>query len=278
MARPHMDRAVLEDVELEYELRGTGEPVVLIHPGHFSDWFEPLMEELVALNRYRVLRYHRAGCQGSSRPAGPVSIAQSASHCASLLRHLGVGPAHVVGHSSSANVALQLAMDVSPAIATLALLEPALMQVPSARTSRGFVAAAIQSYRTGDRARAIDTFLCGTCGSEYRAVLDRVLPQSFDRAVADADTFFGQELPALQQWSFAAEHAARITQPVLAVIGELSMQMDPIWEERQNLLLSWFPSAEPCVLPGATHLLEVQNPRGMAEALHGFFCRHPLAS
>jgi pimeloyl-ACP methyl ester carboxylesterase len=276
MAERLLNRAVLDNLELEYELQGSGQPVVLIHPGHFSDWFEPLMDELLALDRYRVLRYHRAGCRGSSRLAGPTSIGQHAAHCASLLRHLGIERAHVVGHSSSAIVALQLAIDVPGVVGTLALLEPALMHVPAGHTSRAFVATAVQLYRSGDRSRAIDTFLRGVCGPEYRAVLDGVLPQSFDRAVADADMFFERELPALQQWSFTSEDAARITQPVLAVVGELSAQSDCIWEQRQQQLLSWFAHAEPSVLPDATHLLEVQNAGGMAEALQGFYRRHPL--
>lgn len=40
-----MDRAVLGDLELEFEMRGSGEPVVLIHAGHFADWFMPLFAE-----------------------------------------------------------------------------------------------------------------------------------------------------------------------------------------------------------------------------------------
>jgi len=40
--------------------------------------------------------------------------------------------------------------------------------------------------------------------------------------------------------------------------------------------LAWLPQAEPFILPGATHALQMQNPRGMAEALAGFFARHPL--
>jgi pimeloyl-ACP methyl ester carboxylesterase len=41
------------------------------------------------------------------------------------------------------------------------------------------------------------------------------------------------------------------------------------------MLLTWLPNAEPFVLPGATHLLHVENPRGMAERLAAFFARHP---
>jgi hypothetical protein len=42
---------------------------------------------------------------------------------------------------------------------------------------------------------------------------------------------------------------------------------------------TWLRNVEPFALPDATHLLHVQNPRGMAEGLAGSFARHPaLAS
>jgi pimeloyl-ACP methyl ester carboxylesterase len=273
-----MPRAALEDVELEYEVRGTGAPVVLIHPGHFADWFTPLLDEPALRDHYRVLWYHRVGCVGSSHIAGAVSLVQHAAHCRSLMRYVGIERAHVVGHSSSGNVALQLALDAPAAVHSLAVLEPALYAVPSAQTSRAFVGAAVQLYRTGDKAGAVDAFLRGVCGPGYRVVLDQALPGAFEQHVADADTFFGQELPALQQWSFTREDAQRIAQPVLAVIGAKSQELDCIWGERQDLLLSWLPNVAPFVLPDATHLLQVQNPRGMAEGLAAFFARHPLAA
>jgi pimeloyl-ACP methyl ester carboxylesterase len=272
-----LERAVFDGVELEYEERGAGEPVVLIHPGHFADWFAPLLDEPALMERYRVLTYHRVGCAGSSRVAGAVSFAQQAAHCRALMRHVGIERAHVVGHSSSALIALQLALDASDVVHSLALLEPAFMAVPSAQTSRAFVGTAIQLYRAGDKAGAVDTFLRGTCGPGYRAVLDRALPAAFDQHVADADTFFDQELPALQQWPFRREDAQRITQPVLAVIGAKSPEQGRIWVERQDVLLTWLPNVEPFVLPDATHLLEVENPHGLAEGLAAFFARHPLS-
>jgi pimeloyl-ACP methyl ester carboxylesterase len=277
MKQQRMERAALEGIELEYEVRGAGEPVVLIHPGHFADWFAPVLAEPALTEHYRVLRYHRVGCAGSSHIASPVSLAQHAAHCRALMRHLGIARAHIVGHSSSGNVALQLALDAPDAVHSLAILEPALYAVPSIETSRRFVGTAVQLYRAGDKAGAIDTFLRGTCGSGYRAVLDHALPGAFEQHVADADTFFGQELPALQQWTFTQEDARRITQPVLAVIGAKSQKLDPIWRERQALLLSWLPNVEPFVLAEATHLLQVENARGMAEGLATFFGRHPLS-
>jgi pimeloyl-ACP methyl ester carboxylesterase len=272
-----MERAALDGIELEYEIRGAGEPVVLMHAGVCADFFKPLVEEPALADHYRLVRYHRVGYAGSSRLAGPVSIAQQAAHCRSLMRHLGIERAHLVGHSSSAMMALQLALDAPETVQTLALLDAA-RPAPPREAQMEFVKAvvqpALQRYGTSDKAGAVDMWMQGTCGPDYRAALEQALPDAFAQAVADADTFFGQELPAVQQWSFTQEEASRITQPVLAVLGALSR---PTFRERWELLLAWLPNVEPFVLPGATHLLHVENPHGMAEGRAAFFARHPLA-
>jgi pimeloyl-ACP methyl ester carboxylesterase len=278
MTRRHLDRAAVDGVELEYETRGAGEPIVVVHAGVFAEFSAPLMEQPALIERFRVVRYNRIGCGGSSRATGAVSVAEEAGHCRSLLHHLGIERAHIVGHSNSGNVGLQLALDAPDIVHSLALLEPALQAVPSQpERVKTFLAPAVAHYRAGDRAEALETFLRGTCGPDYRAVLDRALPGAFDEAVADAETFFGVQLPALQQWSFSREDAKRVAQPVLAVVGGRSQQTDPIWRERQELLLAWLPHVEPFVLPDTTHLMQVQNPRGVADCLAAFFSRHPIA-
>ena len=132
---------------------------------------------------------------------------------------------------------------------------------------------AVEAYRAGDRPRAVDMWMRGVAGDGWREAMDQVLPDAFDQAVADAPTFFEQELPAVLTWSFGEEDARRVTQPALAVMGGRSPEVSPVWAERQALLLSWLPNVEPFVLDGATHLLHVQNPRGMAEALAAFVSR-----
>ena len=177
---------------------------------------------------------------------------------------------------------MQLALDAPQQVQSLALLEPALpVGASSARmlsTRQAAMAPIGEAFRAGDKAGAVDAFMRMVAGPAYRAPLERVLPGAFERGVADADTFFAQELPALQQWRFEREQAGRITQPVLAVIGEKSPAVSAIWSERQQLMLDWLPNADGFVLEGATHLLHVQNARGMAERLAAFFARHPIAS
>lgn len=277
-----LNRAMFDGIELEYEVRGAGEPVVLVHAGIFADWFRPLLQEPALIGHYRVVSYHRIGYAGSSRVAGPVSIAQQAAHLRSLMRYLRIERAHIIGHSSGGNIALQLALDAPDMVHSLVLMEPALPVTAGGPermlATRAAMAPVFEAFRAGDRSGAIDLFMRGVSGPAYRATLEQVLPGAFDQAIADADTFFGQELPSVQQWSLKREDASRITQPVLAVVGERSKDVSPIWSERQEMLLNWLPNAEGFDLAGASHLLHVQNPQGMAEGLAAYFASHRISA
>jgi len=263
----------IDGLELEYELIGSGEPVVLIHWGLCASWARPLLAEPALADGFALLHYHRAGFAGSDGVPGPISLAEHAAHCARLMRRLGIERAHVVGHSSSADIALQLALDHPESVQSLVLMATARPVPPTedqAAFVREFVAPALLRYRDGDMAGAVDTFAQGVFGPGYRDSLDRGLPGAFAQAVADADAFFAQELPALQEWTFDEAEGRRVTQPALAVVGERSV---PTFLPRTELLLSWLPNVASFELPGASHLLHLENARGLSEALASFFGR-----
>jgi pimeloyl-ACP methyl ester carboxylesterase len=273
-----MNRARMSGREdLEYEIRGAGEPVVLVHGALIADAFAPLLAEPVLTGRHQLIPYHRRGYAGSTHSTGPSSIQQQAADCRALMRHLGLPRAHIVGHSYGGAIALQLALDAPEAVHSLTLLEPALLLiVPSAQQFMEALGPVVQMYEAGNTTGAVDSFLQAMVGPEYRSVLDRQVPGAFAQAVADADTFFGIELPALPQWSFTRADARRITQPVLAVLGGDSHTLWPGWVEVHQLVQTWLPQAEAFVLKGATHGLQMMDPKGMAEELARFFARHPL--
>jgi pimeloyl-ACP methyl ester carboxylesterase len=274
--QPMLQRAQLEDVELEYEVGGAdaGEPVLLIHAGVLADWFAPLMSQPALAERYQLIRYHRIGYAGSSRPSRPVSIQEQAVHARMLLEQ-GIQRAHIVGHSSSADIALQLALDAPEIVASLTLMEPARPDPPmAAQSSPQRLGPAFELFRSGDRAGAVDAFMQAATGHGYRPVVDAALPDAIAQAELDADTFFGVELPSLGSWSFTPEDGRRITQPVLLIRGANS---GPVFLERHELLSDWLPNVEPIVLPDASHLLHLENPEAFTEALTDFLSRHPFA-
>ena len=273
-----MQRAELDGISLEYEVRGRGEPVLLVHGALVADWFAPLMAEPSLTERYSLINHHRIGYGGSTHVDHPVSIADQAAYCRALLEHLGVECAHVVGHSSGANIALQLALDSPQRVRSLALLEIVLSEVPSAQEyAERNMAPVIHHYGAGEKAEATDAFLRGVGGEGYRAALDRALPSGYlEQAVADADPFFRTELPAVRQWRLAREDAERITQPMMAVLGGECDTVSTVFRERHELRLRMLPHAESFELAGVTHLTYVKDAQGMASRLAEFFRRHPI--
>ena len=140
-----MEIAAVNGVELEYEVVGRGEPVLLVSPV-LADGFVPLLTEPELADRYQLIRYHKRGWVGSTHTGGPVSVVDHATDAAALLDHLGVQRAHVAGHSSGGAVAAQLALDDPEIVETLMLLELSLLPVPSTEAFLEQAAPAFEAF------------------------------------------------------------------------------------------------------------------------------------
>lgn len=267
-----LKRAPVRGGELEYEVQGEGEPVLLIHGSHVAAAFRPFLTE-PSLADYRLLRYHRRGLAGSTGHDGAFSVPEQAADALALLRHLGVGRAHVVGHSYGAVTALQLALDAPDVVHSLVLLEPPLLMVPSAEAIGEALAPAIERYHSGDPAGAVEAFMGLIGGPGWTTHVDRAVPGGAEQARRDAATYFEVELPALERWEFDAERAGRISQPTLYALGGES---GPFAEEGAELARSWLSQVQELLVPGTNHLLPLQEPRFVAEGIAAFLGRHPL--
>jgi pimeloyl-ACP methyl ester carboxylesterase len=269
-----MQRADVRNANLDYELLGSGEPVLFIHGALVADGLRPLAQEESLAGRYQLILYHRRGVAGSDGVRPPYTLKDQAADARALLGELGFERAHVVGHSYGAAIALQLAADAPEALHTLALLEAPSVMVPSAAAVVQAVEPMGQRFASGDQAGAADDFLTAMGGTGYRDSLDRLLPGSFDQAVHDCGTFFTVEFPALGEWGFSADDATRIHAPVLRVVGEKTI---PWFVESDVLLSEWMPNSERSTVAGLGHFLQMQDPRPIAESLAGFFARHPMS-
>ena len=156
------------------------------------------------------------------------------------------------------------------------LLEPSLISVPSLGAFFTQVEPALEAYAGGDHAGALAIFMSAVSGLEWergRAVLEERVPGAVEQAIADADTFFGVELPAMTDWTFGAEQAARLDLPVLSVVGS---ETQPVWVEVAEFLRSALPQVDECTIDGAGHLLQIQRPEPVARGMAEFLDRHPI--
>ncbi len=87
-------------------------------------------------------------------------------------------------------------------------------------------------------------------------------------AVADLHTMFAVEPLARVNWKFTAREAAKIRVPVLSIVG---VDSAPIYHERHQMVLRFFPQAEALTIPQAAHGLQMMNPGAVAEGLASFF-------
>jgi pimeloyl-ACP methyl ester carboxylesterase len=265
----------VNDVELEYEVTGTGEPVLLISPV-LADGFLPLLSEPALADRYQLIRYHKRGWVGSTHTPAPVSIADHAADAAALLDQLGVPRAHIAGHSSGAAVAAQLALDRPETVHTLILLELSLFSLPSGEAFLDQARPAFEAHASGDHSGALAMFMSSVSGldwTECQALLEERIPGAVAQAVGDADTFFGIELPAVAEWTFDAEQAAAIHAPALSVLGK---ETQPLWVEVADFLRSSLPQVEELTIEGVGHLLHIQRPAPVARGLAEFLGRNAM--
>ncbi len=270
-----MEFLQVDDAQIEYEVRGQGEPVLFIHLAIFADGLaRPLLAAPELASRYRLIHYHRRGYVRSTAGAEQPTVALQAADAAALLKHLGVKAAHIVGHSIGGLIALQLTVDAPDLVHSLALLEPGLPMVPGAQDRLGALfRPMLDAYGAGDKRRAIEMLSDAILGPDWRVAVEQTVPGGIEQAMRDADATI-RELPPMQAWQFSPHQASTIHQPVLSVVG---LRTSPFMKAGRVLLHSWLPQTEDSD-PNTTHLLQMKDPEGVAHALADFFGRHPISA
>ena len=269
-----MERLAIDDIELEYQIQGRGEPVLLIAPAAFSDGLaRPLFGQTGLARKYQLIHYRRRGYIGSTRGQEALTIDRQAKDAAGLLRKLGVQRAHVAGHSYGGVIAVQLALHAPDLVHSVALLEPALRSGPAGKAHlEATVGPAREKYRAGDKRGFVRFFSERMFGSGWQPVVERTVPGAIDQAVGDADVFY-EEQPALTDWVFGPQQAAAIRQPVLSVLGLRSAE---VFQEGRVALHGWFPRIEDFDV-NSTHMLQLEDPGATANGLATFFGQYPIA-
>jgi 3-oxoadipate enol-lactonase len=261
---------------LEFEEGGVadGDAVLLVHAGTATA-YRALVEQPALADRYRLVRYHRRGYAGSDRFDGEVTIRGHVDDALALLDHLEISRAHVVGHSGSGVIALQLALDAPERVGSLVLEEPALASIrPEWQAMmHDVIARPVARARSGDERGAMDQWMRGI-SANWRAELTRTVPGGPQQTLDDTAAFFA-DVDAFDAWRFDHARVAELSVPVLYVVGADS----PVHAAAvMRAFRAIVAQTETAVIPAARHMLHTDQPEGVAVALDEFFARHRLAS
>jgi len=108
-------------VDLYYESHGRGEPLFLVPSTAFSgDVWRPFQVPVLSQSLNVVIHDPR-GCGRSTAARGVYTIDQMAGDVVTLMDHLGIRSAHVLGHSMGGRIALSVALNYPGRVKSLVM-------------------------------------------------------------------------------------------------------------------------------------------------------------
>jgi pimeloyl-ACP methyl ester carboxylesterase len=257
-------RATLKGVDYHYDVRGQGEPLLLLHGGlGSSDMFEPLLP-ILGQGR-QVIAVDLQGHGRSSLGNRPIRCEAIADDVAALLKRLGRAKVDVLGYSFGGCVGLRLAVQHPDLVRRLALVSTPFANdgwYAEMRAQQAQVSAAMAPMMK-------ETPMY----KSYVAVAPK--PDEFPRLLDAMGDFMRQKY----DWSADVQTLAKLKMPVMLVYGDGDM-VRPEHEIKFYQLLGgglkdagWNRESMPrnrlAILPDLTHYDIFTSPR-LAETVRPF--------
>lgn len=116
-----MPKANVGEVEIYYEIEGSGEPVLLVPPSWWpcDTWKVGVVPHLS--RRFRTIIFDCRGTGYSSKPDHGYTVEQFARDCAGLLDHLQIARCHAVGFALGGQIVQALAIARPDLVASLTI-------------------------------------------------------------------------------------------------------------------------------------------------------------
>jgi pimeloyl-ACP methyl ester carboxylesterase len=244
----------VDDVELFYEERGEGPPLVFLHGlgsssadwafqlEHFSERFRCVAFDLPGSGRSKDLKH----------PQGPFTIGGYARAVAAAMKQLGLAPAHVVGLSMGGMTGLQLALDAPEVVKSLYVVN-----------ASGSVVAGTLRMRLLLGLRAVVTKTLGPPGVA-RLIAPRLFPRPEQ---GELRATFIRNMAALEPRTYAAVSSAVMGWSVEERVGQLRCPVVLVASDAdytpvavKHELARRIPGARVVVVPDAHHALPVEWP------------------
>jgi 3-oxoadipate enol-lactonase len=276
-----MATAKLAEVEIYFEERGHGEPVLLVPPSWWPcDTWNVVVVPLLS-QRYRTIIFEPRGTGRSSHPARGYTISQFARDSLELLSHLGISRCHAVGFALGGEIAQAMAIERPDLVATLTMAATG----PGSKPLRGGPREASDEPGREIQQGGFERFIRSHVENDTTA-----FGASFYRDHHDVVAALGQALwmrqtnpedlrhhhEARRTWNTLGS-AAGIQVPTLILVGaedvvERGSSTPLATAERLGQLI---PGAELAVVPGVKHMI-FWDGTGALSVLLDFLSRHPL--
>jgi (E)-2-((N-methylformamido)methylene)succinate hydrolase len=219
--------------------------------------WEPVTELLP--NRFTVLTPDLPG--HGSRPPAPagVTMADLADGVASEIP----AGSHLVGFSLGALVAQHLAIHRPELVASLTSVASVCQRTPEERAA---VLSRLDTATTDVAASSAASLHRWYDGTDVSA--DQIARTKATLMANDPDSFVNCYRVFATGDADVGPDLHRIAVPALAVTGQLDPGSTP---EMTSRLAAAIPGCEAAIIPGARHMLPVQCPRALVDALSSFF-------
>jgi pimeloyl-ACP methyl ester carboxylesterase len=150
-------RVTTDGDDLFYEVRGQGQPLLMIAPGGGDGWQYSFVAEILA-DEYRVITYdRRANARSTMNTPQNFEISQQSRDAVAVLRAVGETSAFIFGNSSGAVIALDMAKTQPQAVRALIAHEaPIPRALPNAmKWQRFFANVYATAFRFGSSLAAL---------------------------------------------------------------------------------------------------------------------------
>jgi pimeloyl-ACP methyl ester carboxylesterase len=265
-----MPKIQVGDIQLNYEVYGEGEPLVLV-PGFRTGlwlWFKQI--ETFA-QKYRTIVFDPRGIGASDALSGPVSVGSLADDLAGLLIALGIKQAHILGASFGGFVAQEFAISYPEMTRSLILCCTSFggprHLLPSVDTLQALAAIGAlnteESTRKNFRIAFAPAFI-----NERPDELDQVIRLRLSNPVSD-QTHFAQLQAAA---TFDAEaRVSEIKAPTLVITGDEDTLVPPI---NSHNLVKQIAGAKLVAIEGGGHMFFIEQAEKFNSAVIDFIDKH----
>ncbi len=265
-----MPKVRANDINIYYEIHGTGEPLVLIAGLGYDQWMWHKMIAGLA-QHFQVIAFDNRGVGQTDKPAGPYIAQMLAADTAGLLEVLGIRRAAVMGHSMGGFIAQALVLDRPELVSKLILSATNFGGPRSIPVTPE--AMAVLSDVSGDPVERFRRGLLVSCAPGFGEAQPDIIQEWIAYRVANpiqpvpyqAQMAIGLSLIAEEN---CFEHRLPDIQcPTLILFGEYDKVVPP---GNAELLAKQIPRHTVKILPNAGHFFPLEVPEAANAAITEF--------